>query len=309
MKKSEIRKDYLFDRYVLIAPRRLKRPEQIKETDVVVNQQSPFTADHLKKGKIIDSLGTGKTRIVAIKNLYPAVTQQNNKAYGLQEVIVDTPDPLLRLTEMTIEQLVRLLQMYGRRVRAASKSKKIDYVICFKNEGASAGASIQHEHSQLFASSFIPPLAQAEQVKLKEYKLKHKTDFYSDLIKKEMKSSRRVFENKQIAVFTPYASMFQYEVWIFTKRPVDSIADLHKEEYKAVAQALKIILVQLKKLGLPYNYLMRQIVSDPHQHFCLKIQPRGSVWAGVELDAGLIINSVSPEEAARYYRKNANISK
>jgi hypothetical protein len=37
--------------------------------------------------------------------------------------------------------------------------------------------------------------------------------------------------------------------------------------------------------------------------FCLKIEPRGSVWAGVELDAGLIINSVPPEEAAQYYRK------
>jgi UDP-N-acetylglucosamine 1-carboxyvinyltransferase len=60
---------------------------------------------------------------------------------------------------------------------------------------------------------------------------------------------------------------------------------------------------KLKKLGLAYNYTCRQSVSNKHQHFCIKIEPRDSVWAGVELDAGLIINSVPPEEAAKYYRK------
>jgi galactose-1-phosphate uridylyltransferase len=60
MKKSEIRKDYLLDKYVIIAPRRSKRPEQIKEASIVVTSSSPFTPDHLKKAKIIDSLGKGK---------------------------------------------------------------------------------------------------------------------------------------------------------------------------------------------------------------------------------------------------------
>lgn len=303
MRKSEIRKDYLLDRYVLIAPRRSKRPEQIKETAVVVTPSSPFTPDHLKKTKIIDSLGTGKGQIVAIKNLYPAVTMQNKKAQGSQEVIVDTPDPAVRLTDLSDEHITHLLRMYGRRVKAISKLPKVEYVICFKNEGASAGASVQHEHSQVFGSSFIPPIAAEEETKLKEYHSIHHSDFYSDLIKKEIKGRRRVFEDKYIAAFTPYASLFQYEVWIFTKRQVDSIADLSKQEYASLAKLLKRILLKLKKLGLPYNYSTRQIVSDSHQHFCLKIQPRGNVWAGIELDAGLIINPVAPESAASYYRK------
>lgn len=301
--KSQIRKDYLLDRYVLIAPRRSKRPEQIKETAVVITPSSPFTPDHLKKSRIIDSLGTGKGQIVAIKNLYPAVTMKNKKAYGFQEVIIDICDPTIRLTDLSDEHIIRLLHMYGRRVRALSRLSKIEYVICFKNEGASAGASIQHEHSQIFASSFVPPVAVDEQMKLKEYHHIHHSDFYSDLIKKEIKSRRRVFEDKYIVAFTPYASLFQYEVWIFTKRQIDSIADLNKQEYASLARVLKKILLKLKKLGLAYNYLTRQIVSDSHQHFCLKIQPRGNVWAGIELDAGLIINPVPPETAAAYYRK------
>jgi hypothetical protein len=35
----------------------------------------------------------------------------------------------------------------------------------------------------------------------------------------------------------------------------------------------------------------------------MKIAPRGSVWAGVEIGSGLVINPIDPDEAAKYYRK------
>jgi hypothetical protein len=35
----------------------------------------------------------------------------------------------------------------------------------------------------------------------------------------------------------------------------------------------------------------------------MKIQPRESVWAGVELGSGLVINSIAPEDAAKFYRE------
>lgn len=303
MKKSEIRKDYLLDRYVLIAPRRSKRPEQIKETAVVVSSSSPFAPDHLKKSRIIDSLGVGKERVVAIKNLFPAVTMKNKKAYGTQEVIIDISDPTIRLVDMPEGHFVRLLSMYARRVSAVMQVPNIEYILCFKNEGASAGASIQHEHSQIIASDFIAPPIQEEARLIKAYYKKHKTNFYADLIKKEKKSRRRVYEDSYMVAFTPYASAFQYEVWIFSKRPVDNITGLNKKEIESLAKILKKILGKLKKLGLSYNYFTRQIVSDRHQHFCLKIEPRGSIWGPIELDAGLIINPVPPETAAAYYRK------
>jgi UDPglucose--hexose-1-phosphate uridylyltransferase len=303
MKKSEIRKDYLMDKYVIIAPRRSKLPKQIKETSVVVSPISPFTSDHLKKAKIIDSIGRGKDQIIVLKNLFPAVALNNKKAYGTQEVIIEVPDPSIRLSDLPIEHFVRLLTMYSRRIKALMALPKIDYILCFKNEGASAGASIQHEHSQIFASNFLPPEAVEEFRLLEEYHKKNRSHFYGDLIKKEIKTSRRVYEDQHIVAFTPYASAFHYEVWVFTKRQVDNLTKLSKSEVLALAKVLKMILEKLKKLGLAYNYTCRQSVSNKHQHFCIKIEPRDSVWAGVELDAGLIINSVPPEDAAKYYRK------
>ncbi len=302
MKKSEIRKDYLLDRYVIIAPKRSKRPEQMKQTSLVTSKDSPFTSNNLDKKRIIDSLGKGSEKVVVINNLFPAVTLKNKRAYGVQEVIIDTPDPTLRQPDFSLQHLVRLLTMCARRVRTLMKLPKINYILCLKNEGAAAGASIQHEHSQIFATSFVSPGIKAEAEKAKEYFHTHGASFYSNLIKKEMKSARRVYEDKYIAAFTPYASVFEYEIWIFSKRAVDNISALNKQEIISLAKMLQKILGKLKKLGLAYNYLSRQIVSDKHQHFCLKIEPRGSVWGPVELDSGLFINSVTPEDAAKYYR-------
>ena len=74
-------------------------------------------------------------------------------------------------------------------------------------------------------------------------------------------------------------------------------------EFSSFAKALKLILSKLNKLGLSYNYFCHQVISDKDQHFYLKIQPRDSIWAGVELGSGLVINSISPETAAKFYRK------
>jgi len=54
---------------------------------------------------------------------------------------------------------------------------------------------------------------------------------------------------------------------------------------------------------LSFNFFLHQIISDRDQHFYLKIQPRDSVWAGVELGSGLVVNSISPEIAAKFYRE------
>lgn len=193
--------------------------------------------------------------------------------------------------------------MYSRRTQDIAKNKKIDYILCFKNQGSKAGASIIHSHSQIFATEILPPEIHEEMGLAQNYKIKHGICPYCDIIKKEMKSKRKIFEDKNIAAFTPYASEYHYEAWIFPKRHIDNITLLNKEEAKSFAKALKKILIKLKKLDLSFNYFLHNAVSNKDQHLYLKIQPRDSVWAGVELGSGLVINSIPPEEAAKYFRE------
>ncbi len=304
-KISEIRKDYLLDKYVIITPLRAKRPRDVAEQTVLKRVQvCPFCPSEIDKKNIVDKIGsTTNWRVLSLKNIFPAVSKDNPSAYGTQEVIVETPDHNKELADLSEKHIGEVLRMYAKRTKVISQDKKIDYILCFKNQGSKAGASIIHAHSQIFATEILPPDIKEELLLAKEYFLKNKTCPYCDIIKKESKSKRKVYEDDYVLAFTPYASRYHYEVWIFTKRHLDNITRLNKAEFKSFAKALKKILLKLKELDLSFNFFLHQVVSDKSQHFYLKIQPRDSIWAGVELGSGLVINSVPPEDAAKFYKK------
>jgi UDPglucose--hexose-1-phosphate uridylyltransferase len=302
--KSEIRKDYFLDKYVLIAPGRAKRPLELLEKTIVKEQDGcDFCPGKLPKNKIIASVGEkGNWQIASIKNIFPVLSLDNPRAYGRQEVIIETPRHGLGLAELSVSQIEKLLKFYAARTASLSKIKNIDYVLVFKNSGAKAGASRLHAHSQIFATKFLPPDILKELTEAKSYRGERGSCPYCDIIKKEEHSARRIYTDKQVVAFTPVASEQHFEAWIFTRRHLDNITRLTEAEFSSFAKALKQILSKLNKLKLDYNFFMHQVVSDTGQHFYLKIQPRDNIWGGVELGSGLIINSVSPEEAAKFYR-------
>lgn len=303
--KSEIRKDYFLNRYVIISPGRAKRPRDIKEQTIVERTGScAFCPEHVDKKNIIDKISNEKEwQVLSIKNIFPAVSLENKNAYGVQEVIIETPDHIKELAQLSEPHIGQLLRMYAKRTEAIAQNKNIDYILCFKNQGSKAGASIVHAHSQIFATHILPPDIQEELVAARTYQTEKGTCPYCDIIQKEAKSKRKIFEDKNILAFTPYASQFHYEAWVFTKRHLDNITKLNPEELKSFASALKKILTKLDSLGLAFNLFLHQVISDGEQHFHLKIQPRGSIWAGVELGSGLVINSIPPEEAAKFYNE------
>lgn len=304
--KSEIRKSYLLNKYVIITPGRAARPRDLKEhTTIEKDPNCPFCPKNIDKKNIVDRInkpGSTGWEILSLKNIYPAVSLDNPRAYGTQEVIVDTPEHTKELAHLSEKNIKRLLEMYAQRTEVLSKVKEIDYILCFKNQGYKAGASITHSHSQIFATRIIPDDLREEAQLKQNYKIEKGSCPYCDIIKKEAKTERKIEEDKNIVSFTPYASQYHYEAWIFPKRHVDNIAQLNSSEFSSLASALKNILVKLDSIGLSFNYFLHNVISDTNQHFYLKIQPRDSVWAGVELGSGLVINSVSPEKAAQFYK-------
>lgn len=309
MKRPEIRKDYIQDKYVIIAPKRGKRPHDIEKPVPTFKQSDGktcvFCPSNLKAGKMTLTLDNRKNWKVAVfPNDFPAVSLNNPKAYGYQEVVVETPEHQPELDDLPISWIAKVLKAYALRTEAISKNKKIEYILIFKNNGSKAGASILHTHSQIFATDILPPDVYEELKLAKEYKLINRTCAYCDIIKREKKGPRKIYGDKYIIAFAPYASEFHYEAWVFTKRHLDNITKLNSDEFVSFAKILKKILLKLHFLDLSYNFFMHQVISDNDQHFYFKIQPRDSMWAGIELGSGIVINSVPPEEAAAYYRKN-----
>lgn len=304
--KSEIRKAYFLNKFVLITPGRVKRPRDMVEQTVEKSGSfCPFCPKQLEKNLTIKLYGGKKNwKIAAIKNKFPSVSPDNKKAYGTQEVIIETPEHGKKFVELSESHIIYYLEVLADRLKEISKNKRMEYILQFKNHGSKAGASIKHEHSQVFATEILP-VDVFEELKLAQsYKIEHGTCPYCDILKKELKSNRKIWEDAYVGAFTPYAAEYHYESWIFPKRHSDNISTLNKKEIKSLAKCLKFILNKVDRLGLAYNFFMHQVVSAEDQHFYIKVQPRDvNVWAGVELGSGLIINSVSPEEAAKYLRK------
>lgn len=307
--RSEIRRDYFLPQEVIISPGRDIRPQdnprksQIDQRTVKSCQFCPEKLDYDNVVELLPAKSDHNWRVATINNIYPAVELDNKRAFGKQEVIIDTPDHQQSLADLSVKELAVVLTMYAQRTRDLGQHALIDYVLCFKNYGREAGASLEHSHSQVFASKLLPMAIRAELSAARRYRRRTGCCPQCDIIAKEIACGERlIWQDQNAVVIAPYASRFRYEAWILPRRHQDNIGLASRAELLSLASGLSIILKQLQAWGIAYNLCLHQVISATDQHFTIKIQPRTDIWAGVEIGAGLIVNPVSPEQAADLYR-------
>ena len=217
----------------------------------------------------------------------------------MHEIIAETNHHKSQLADLPVQHIWELLEVYKVRIHELSKLKGIKYVQVFKNHGKDAGTSIFHSHSQAVALSQMPSLIMEEVEAAKKFKKCP----YCEIIKLESKSKRKIFETKNVIAFCPFASRFNYEAWIFVKQHKKTMEELEENELWDIALSLKKILAKLKKLNVSYNLFIHYSPAKENLHFHIEITPRIATWGGFEFSTNAIINSVMPEDAARYYRK------
>lgn len=308
MEQSEIRKDYFLDRYVIIAPKRNKRPGKIIKKEEKSDKECyfcPAVVDQPGREKTIyekkDS--SGKWQIKVIKNKFPAVELTNPKAYGEQEIVIETPEHNKELQDLPLAHIVDVLNVYIERYKELQKIEGISYTLVFKNEGGKAGASQPHAHSQIYALPVIPPKIADESAAMDDYIRKHNSCPYCDIIKAEEGGPREIYSDDHLFVVAPYASESAYGAWFIPKRHVHSMDFLNDEEKKSLAVSLKKILTKLDEIDVAYNYFFLNSLDLESHHMVLKLAPRPNIWAGLELGTGVILNPVPPEDAAKFYKE------
>ena len=311
----ELRKDYLTESYVIISTERGNRPHQFKkkfedqvpEIDYFAPKNEHMTPDEI--GRWPPDAKGGAWKIRWFENKFAAVKPKGtygirtdndfftfSDAFGYHEVIVESPDMEKQLADVDIKHLTQVLKIYSDRIKELSKREGIEYVAVFKNKGVSAGTSIYHTHSQVVAYNKVPETILEEERICQE----HTVDPYERIINVERESFRSVKENKTMVCFCPYASKFPLEVMIFPKRFVLNITDFSEQEFKDLAGLLHFVLEKLKTINAPYNYFLHYGINKMRFH--LTVAPRLATWAGFELSTGTVINTISPEGAARFYR-------
>ena len=309
-----IRKDYILDRWVYYATERKKRPREFKKIEAKEEAKECFFCpnnEHLTPSEIGRLEYKGAWKMRWFLNKFPAVEKKGSAglkskkffsqgySYGIHEIIVETQHHKSQLADLPIQQIRELLEVCRLRIMELSKLKGIRYVEVFKNHGKDAGTSLLHSHTQVMALPQIPTLV-VEEAKAAN---KNKKCPYCEIVKLESKSKRKIFETKNIVAFAPFASRFNYEAWIFTKQHKRNFEELEEEEYKDIALVLKRILVKLKKINASYNFFIHYSPDKENLHFHIEITPRIASWGGFEISTDAIINSVLPEDAARFYRR------
>ncbi|MFH1173811.1 MAG: DUF4931 domain-containing protein [archaeon] len=319
----ELRKDYLVDEYVIIATERAKRPEQFKEIIELPSKKEtcPFCPGNESQLPVIlqEIRYEGKWKARAIPNKFKIVEQTGNpdfhtdntfftfaSAYGFHEIIIESPHHDEELEQQSVAGITDVLKLARARFREHMSKQNIRSVVLFKNRGKKAGASISHGHMQLLAYNHVSPFLREQLEKFYEFFLNTERCPYCDIAAIEKTSYRRVLDYDHCVAFTPYASRFPFEVWISPKRHVTSFADMNDEECDSLAAALKYILSRLNTLNTPpYNIEFVSATAQEPYHFHVRITPRLTTWGGFELDTMTIVNPVSPEDAAKFYRGEA----
>jgi len=310
---GELRKDYILDRYVIIATERAKRPDQFKSEAKQNKEEVCYfcpSNEHMTPveiGRFPEFSNDWQIRV--FPNKFPAVRPEGkadiqtdntfytySDAFGYHEVIVETPNHEESLADLNEVTIANVIYMFNSRIEENLKKPDVKYATVFKNHGEKAGTSIIHSHCQLITLNKIPENVLEKEKAIKKY------DFcpYCSIIQNERNSYRRCFENSSFVSFTPYASRFPFEVWVFPQRHILKLSEFTKAEYMDLAIILKKILLKLKALNADYNMLIQYGITNMHFH--IEICPRLSTWAGFELSSGTIINTMTPENAAEFYR-------
>ncbi len=317
----ELRKDYLLNRWIIISEKRGERPREFRKHEIIEESKICYFCpgnEHLTPNETFRIQKTGSTgetnwKIRCFLNKFPFVVHEGSpkffsrgffahaRSYGYQEVLVETGQHSKQLADLSEEELKEILDVYVKRIEFYSKKPNIKYVAVFKNSGREGGTSIIHTHTQIAAYNKIPTVVQEEVSASNAYKKTHKKCPYCEIAEIEMKTKRKVFDSRHFAVFTPYASRFNYEVWIFPKKHLHSITQFNEEQMNELAMIMKKLLAKIQSMTNSYNYYLHYSPKGKDLHFHIEITPRIAVWAGFENSTGEIVNSVSPETAAKFY--------
>ena len=224
---------------------------------------------------------TAGWQVRVVPNLYPA--------FDSQEVVVHSPRHVRSLADLAEGELAPIGVAWEQRL-AAARAEGFPYVQILVNEGREAGASLPHSHSQLVWLREAPPEAAAELTNLQV-----EGCALCGLLSEH--ESLAIASADGVQLLAHPAGRAPYELLIApTEHRPDGDADVF-------AAALRLLREGIGRLRAVEGPVPINAWAHAGGHWHLEVLPRLTVFAGLELGAGLFVNSLPPEEAAAALRK------
>jgi len=338
---SELRKDPIVDRWVIIAAERGHRP-----TDYETPAPTPggpgcplCEGNERMTPPEIWALRPGGTpadgpgwQVRVVPNKYPALRVEGDarrhglgmldmmEGVGAHEVVIESPDHTWSMADGPPEVIQRVLLACQLRLSDLYRDQRLRYCVIFRNHGAEAGATISHPHSQIMAIPVVPGRVKSKLDAAREYYARKERCIFCDLLAQELQLDERiVIDNGRFLVMAPYASRFPFELAVYPRQHSHDFTAMDEPTRAALAEVLHSALAYLRPaLSSPaYNFIINVAPNPaprpgkPHYwntlhldyHWHIEILPRVTSIAGFEWGTGFYINPVAPEDAAYFLRE------
>jgi UDPglucose--hexose-1-phosphate uridylyltransferase len=324
----ELRQNRVTKEWVVIATERAKRPEQLSvKRDIKplpdYSESCPFCGGNEAQAppEVTHLDHNGQWQVRVVPNKFSALSREGEptrkierskrtmNGVGVHDVVVEGRQHNLTTALLPEAHVANIFRMYKLRYDEVSKDARVQQVIIFKNHGGTAGASLEHPHSQLIG---IPVISHQVRERF-EQALRHYDEFgecvFCQMLKEELEEkSRIVIESEHFVAMEQFASPTPFGTHVHPKRHMASFGDINEDEVIDLARVMKQLLGKLY-YGLEnpdFNYSIRTAPAEnagvKYYHWYISVIPRLTKVAGFELGSGMFINVVLPEAAAEFLR-------
>jgi UDPglucose--hexose-1-phosphate uridylyltransferase len=336
----EFRRDPLSQKWFIYSPSRSKRPLNFRLVDEFEDkdpEKSPFkpgneftSSSELYALRPDGSAPNGPGwEVRVIPNRYPAlqiegsIDYQKGQLYekmnglGAHEVIIETPDPTKGFEELSVGQIVSVLDAYQKRQLDLMKDTRFECFSLFKNSGILAGASIKHEHSQLIAYPFVYECLKTKMNSAYRYFQDNGRNIFEEILAEEKRQEKRfIAKDDFMNAFCPYAPMTAFEVMLLPSRMSPYFHEASRQELESLAEMLKKTVYAYRE-GLKvnsFNFIIHSAPirsTYPHEWLTsipqifswhVTVLPRYGQFDGNAIGTGVTLNSVLPEDSAEFIR-------
>lgn len=328
---SELRRDPLLRRWVIIAPERRGDLIARRLTPPPIAQKTPCPFcpgnEHMNPAEILVVRGerpsqTSPAWLVRITpDQKPLLRIEGSlerrgvgqfdlmSATGAHELVTDTPDHTAHWADFDVAHMERLFRSYLTRYNDLRNDRRFRYAVIMKNHGA-PWSRYPHQHSHIVAMPFTPRRIDDEFIGAQEYfELKERCVFCDALREEELRQDRVIAANADFVAIAPFASGFPFETWILPRRHMADFGAIGERSLPALAAIFQETMSRLRttlndphfSLALHSGPLSGERSAEFHWHW--ELIPHLSGELGMEWATGVYFNPIAPEDAAACLRQ------
>ena len=189
---------------------------------------------------------------------------------GTCRVICFSPHHDLTISNMGLDDITRVVEVWSEQYRELGAADWIQYVQIFENRGEMMGASNPHPHCQVWANETIPNYPAAEQTSLLEFSHRRSACLLCEYLKLEQAEKLRlVCYNDFFTAVVPFWAVWPFEVLVLANAHATGMDQLSQDAQRGLADIVKRTTSRYDNIfgvSFPYSMGFHQRPTDGREH-------------------------------------------